>query len=114
MVKVIEKHKSNGIVETLKEKKFLILIATVFFVGYFFTTNAYCASADTSQIDGITKWIATWVSRVGVAVAFFGGIQTAFGFKNDDANAKTAGLKTLASGFMVFALCQSLDLFGIV
>lgn len=43
----------------------------------------------------------------------FGGVQTAFGFKNDDADAKTRGLKTVASGFMVFALCQSLHLFGL-
>lgn len=113
MIKVKE-YKLNTILQILKDKKVLILLTTVFFVVYFFTRDAYCATADTSKIDEITRWIATWISRVGLAVAFFGGIQTAFGFKNDDANAKTAGLKTLASGFMVFALCQSLNLFGIV
>jgi hypothetical protein len=35
------------------------------------------------------------------------------GFKNDDADSKVRGLKTLVSGFMVFGISQSLDLFGL-
>ncbi len=46
-------------------------------------------------------------------VAFVGGVMFALAIKNDDAEAKTRGLMTLASGFVVFALTLSLDLFGI-
>ena len=56
---------------------------------------------------------ATWIGRIGLVVAFVGGIMFALAIKNDDAEAKTRGLMTLASGFVVFALTLSLDLFGI-
>lgn len=55
----------------------------------------------------------TWIGRIGLVVAFVGGIMFALAIKNDDAEAKTRGLMTLASGFVVFALTLSLDLFGI-
>ena len=111
--KVCNKENLKTVCKSIRHQKTLMAITTMFFIGCIFTVNAYAVSADTSSIDNITKWIATWVSRVGLAVAFFGGVQTAFGFKNDDADAKTRGLKTVASGFMVFALCQSLHLFGL-
>lgn len=111
---VKKRNKGQEILNALNEKKIVILLTTIFFIGYFFTTNAYCATADTSSIDNIIKWIATWISRVGVGVAFFGGVQLVLGFKQEDPNAKTAGLKTLASGFMLVAICQSLSIFGIV
>ena len=33
--------------------------------------------------------------------------------KNDDADAKTRGLMTMASGFVVYAVTFALDMFGI-
>ena len=76
-------------------------------------TNVFATTVDTSSIDNIIKWMAEWSTKIGLVVAFFGGIQTAMAFKNDDADAKVRGLKTLASGFMVAAISQALDLFGI-
>lgn len=59
----------------------------------------------------IVGWIADWTSIIGLVVAFFGGLQTAFGFMNDDADAKVSGLKVMAAGFMVYGISKSLDLF---
>lgn len=61
------------------------------------------------RIDQVIAWIVAWVAKIGLVVAFFGGIQIALGFMNDDADSKVAGMKTLAAGFMVFGLCMAAD-----
>lgn len=71
------------------------------------------SNPDTKDMDDLIKWIAAWTTKIGLVVAFFGGIQTSLGFKNDDADGKVRGLKTLASGFMVAGISKSLDLFGL-
>ena len=57
------------------------------------------------SFDTVVSTIVTWVKRIGGVVAFIGGIQFGFAFKHDDADGKTKGLMTLASGFIVIALC---------
>ena len=69
-----------------------------------------------TSFDNIIKFIAGWISKLGLVVGFIGAVQLGFAFKNDDADGKTKGLRTLISGFIVFALCSStsLQMFGIV
>jgi len=69
--------------------------------------------ADTSSLDKIIDWIALWAGKIGLVVAFFGGIQLALAFKNEDADAKVRAIKTLVAGLMVYAITKSLDLFGL-
>ncbi|MEK4433102.1 hypothetical protein MHB54_28505 [Paenibacillus sp. FSL M7-0802] len=78
-------------------------------------TKIYAANANEGmdQFDGVIEVIATWAGRIGLVVAFFGGIQTALGFKQDDADGKVRGMKTMAAGFMVFGISKSLSLFGL-
>lgn len=59
------------------------------------------------RIDVVIQWIVGWVAKIGLVVAFFGGIQVALGFMNDDADSKVAGMKTLAAGFMVYGICAA-------
>ena len=66
-----------------------------------------------AAFNEVINFFATWIGRIGLVVAFVGGIMFALAIKNDDADAKTRGLMTMASGFVVFALTLSLDLFGI-
>jgi hypothetical protein len=76
--------------------------------------NAYAETVvDTSPLDNIVDWMAVWAGKVGLVIAFFGGIQTALSFKNDDAEAKVRGIKTLTSGVMVFGITKALNLFGL-
>ncbi|NUU75345.1 hypothetical protein [Paenibacillus xylanilyticus] len=77
------------------------------------TTRIYAAAEGMDQFDGVVEVIATWAGRIGLVVAFFGGIQTALGFKQDDADGKVRGMKTMAAGFMVFGISKSLSLFGL-
>ena len=64
-----------------------------------------------TSLDLVIQWISTWAGRIGLVVAFFGALQTALGFMNDDADSKVRGLKLLAAGFMVFGISQSYDTF---
>ena len=66
-----------------------------------------------AAFNQVIGFFATWIGRIGLVVAFVGGVMFALAINNDDAEAKTRGLMTLASGFVVFALTLSLNLFGI-
>lgn len=76
-------------------------------------TSAYASSATPGMdtFDGVIDVVATWLGRIGLVVAFFGAVQLALGFKNDDADGKVRGMKTLASGFLVYGITQSMSLF---
>nr|WP_243147924.1 hypothetical protein [Clostridium botulinum] len=107
LIKVVSRGYKNK-TKTEKIGKFIMLLSICLSCAI----PAY-ASADTSAMDTLIKWLADWSMKIGLVVAFFGGIQTSLGFKNDDADGKVRGLKTLASGFMVAAISKSLDLFGL-
>lgn len=105
-----------------KRKKLMLSLTTMLTVGLMSAVTAF--ADDTSGgggeiVDGnaafnsVIGFFADWIGKIGLVVAFVGGIMFALAIKNDDAEAKTRGLMTLASGFVVFALTLSLNLFGI-
>lgn len=73
--------------------------------------DAAIGDAGVDQFNQVIEFFAKWIGRIGLVVAFVGGIMFAFAIKNEDAEAKTRGLMTLASGFVVFALTLALNLF---
>lgn len=105
-----------------KVKRIVTTVTTMLTVTLMTTVSAFAAPAggtSTPAVDGeaafnsVIGFFATWIGRIGLVVAFVGGVMFALAIKNDDAEAKTRGLMTLASGFVVFALTLSLNLFGI-
>lgn len=97
----------------LDKKQIKTVIQYTLLIVFMTSRCAFAGGANTDQIDNVIKWIAEWSGKIGLVVAFFGGIQVSLAFKNDDADAKVRGLKTLASGFMVAGIAKSLDLFGL-
>lgn len=104
-----------------KRKQIVTSITTMVTMA---TTTAVTAFADDTsggggipadegkeQFDAVIKFFALWIGRIGLIVAFVGAIMFALAIKNDDAEAKTRGLMTLASGFVVFAVTKALDMF---
>ena len=87
-----------------KCRKIALAVTTMLTMSVATSINAF---------NSVVGFFATWIGRIGLVVAFVGGVMFALAIKNDDAEAKTRGLMTLASGFVVFALTLSLDLFGI-
>ena len=107
-----------------KRKKIMLTLTTMVTMSMMSTATAFAAPANSGgggggTVDGeaafneVIGFFADWIGRIGLVVAFVGGIMFALAIKNDDAEAKTRGLMTLASGFVVFALTLSLSLFGI-
>lgn len=64
---------------------------------------------DASTFDTVVDFIVTWVQRIGYVIGFIGAVQFGLAFKNDDADGKQRGLMTLASGFIVVAICIAYD-----
>ena len=101
-----------------KRRKAVLSLTTMVTMAMASSVSAFAEGGE-GAADGEAAFIsvigffATWIGRIGLVVAFVGGIMFALAIKNDDAEAKTRGLMTLASGFVVFALTLSLDLFGI-
>lgn len=103
-----------------KRKRLMLSLTTMITMGLMSTVTAFADDASGGDaVDGdaafnsVIGFFADWIGRIGLVVAFVGGVMFALAIKNDDAEAKTRGLMTLASGFVVFALTLSLDLFGI-
>lgn len=107
--------------KNLKTKMMTIIKNTLFLKSAIFTlvltlnvtTHIFASDAGMDSFDNIIDVIARWLGRIGLVVAFFGAVQLALGFKQDDADGKIRGMKTLASGFLVFGITQSLSLFGL-
>ena len=103
-----------------KRRKAVLSLTTMVTMAMASSVSAFAEGGGAEGVaDGeaafneVIGFFATWIGRIGLVVAFVGGIMFALAIKNDDAEAKTRGLMTLASGFVVFALTLSLDLFGI-
>ncbi len=102
-----------------KHKKAMLSLSAMVTTAMFSTVSAFAEGESGGVVDGeaafneVVGFFATWIGRIGLVVAFVGGVMFALAIKNDDAEAKTRGLMTLASGFVVFALTLSLELFGI-
>lgn len=103
-----------------KRKKLMLSLTTMLTVGLMSAVTAFADDTSGGEVvDGdaafnsVIGFFADWIGKIGLVVAFVGGIMFALAIKNDDAEAKTRGLMTLASGFVVFALTLSLNLFGI-
>ena len=70
-------------------------------------------NAGKDEFNALISFFALWIGRIGLVVAFVGGIMFALSIKNEDSEQKTRGIMTFASGCVVFALSKSLNLFGI-
>lgn len=104
-----------------KFRRAALAVTTLYAMSIITTVYAFAdgtggTGADVNPEETFNKVItffANWIGRVGLVVAFVGGIMFGLAFKNEDADAKTRGLQTLIAGFIVFALSKSLNLFGI-
>lgn len=83
------------------------MITAMVCVMALFGTNitAFAATNDATTFNNVVDFIVTWVQRIGYVVGFIGAVQFGFALKQDDADQKQRGLMTLASGFVVVAIC---------
>lgn len=100
-----------------KRKKAVVTLSTMVMMSMLTAVTAFAdgesggTDAGEEAFDNVIGFFATWIGRIGLVVAFVGAVMFALAIKNDDAEAKTRGLMTLASGFVVFAVTKALDMF---
>lgn len=71
------------------------------------------SSTADSAYENTMDFIITWIRRLGAAVALFGGIMLSLALKNNEADQKENGIKTMIAGFVVFAICGAVDMFDL-
>nr|WP_312579580.1 hypothetical protein [Sedimentibacter sp.] len=85
----------------------VVLSIIIISVLNYTTALATTSNAGVDKFDNMVVWIATWVGRVGLLVAFWGGVQIAFSLSDHDAGQKRSGILFLVAGLMVFGLSVS-------
>lgn len=110
--------KTKSFISRLKEKKakITVQIATFLISSCSLAVSAFAAEGEEGNtgeeaFNTVVDFFATWIGRIGLVVAFIGGIMFAFSVKTDDPEGKTRALLTLGSGFLVFAITKALDMF---
>lgn len=109
--------KAKDFFMSLKEKKdkLAVRLATYFVSAMALAAPAFAESegggGGEEQFTTVINFFATWIGRIGLIVGFIGAVMFGLAIKNDDADAKTRGLMTLAAGFVVFGVTQALDMF---
>jgi len=108
---MLKKLKESKKIKKLKEK---ITILTGAITGSFLmlTTNVMAAS-NTGSIDSFINFACDWLVKIGGVIALVGGVMFALGWQREDAEGKSRGLMTLMAGFMLVAIAQSKNLFGL-
>ena len=106
------------IIQNLKNKiskvknKLSILGGTIIPTLILAQSRVYAAS-NTDSIDGFITFACDWLTKIGGVVALVGGVMFALGWQREDAEGKSRGLMTLMAGFMLVAIAQSKNLFGL-
>ena len=97
-----------------KLKKELTIITGIVFASLLIgMNNVYAAGSNTGSIDGFINFACDWLTKIGGVVALVGGVMFALGWQREDAEGKSRGLMTLMAGFMLVAIAQSKNLFGL-
>lgn len=108
--------KAKDLFMNIKKKKARLSaqIAVSLMSAFSLATAAFAESdsgGGEEQFNTVITFFATWIGRIGLIVGFIGAVMFGLAIKNDDADAKTRGLMTLAAGFVVFAVTKALDMF---
>ena len=77
-----------------------------------FETKVFAAS-NTESIDSFINFACDWLTKIGGVIALVGGVMLALGWQREDAEGKSRGLMTLMAGFMLVAIAQSKNIFGL-
>lgn len=69
------------------------------------------AGAADAKWDAVVNFILPWIQRLGGIVVLIGAVEFGLAFKNDDAEGKTKGIRTVIAGCIVLAVGLSSSIF---
>lgn len=93
--------------------KMVLTINTIIMSILISSTRVYAVSSNTNSIDQFIDFICDWLQKIGGIVALVGGVIFALGWQREDAEGKSRGLMTLMAGFMLVAISQAPNIFGL-
>lgn len=94
------------------KNKLTILGGTITSTLIIAQSRVYAAS-NTESIDSFINFACDWLTKIGGVIALVGGVMFALGWQREDSEGKSRGLMTLMAGFMLVAIAQSKNLFGL-
>ena len=98
-------------IKKIREK--LTVITGAFASTMILTHSKVLAESNTGSIDSFINFACDWLTKIGGVIALVGGVMFALGWQREDAEGKSRGLMTLMAGFMLVAIAQSKNLFGL-
>lgn len=87
-----------------------VLIFCLIAVFFSFEAVAFANDAN-AAFTRVVNFILPWIKRLGGLIILIGGIQFGMGFKNDDAEGKSKGVRAIIAGCIVAAVGFSSDVF---
>ena len=103
--------KIKNILKKLKEK--ITVVGTTAIGTLILAESRVFADSNTGSIDSFINFACDWLTKIGGVIALVGGVMFALGWQREDAEGKSRGLMTLMAGFMLVAIAQSKNLFGL-
>lgn len=103
--------KIKNLFRKLREK--VAVIGTTAMGTLIFAETRVFAASNTESIDSFINFACDWLTKIGGVIALVGGVMFALGWQREDAEGKSRGLMTLMAGFMLVAIAQSKNLFGL-
>lgn len=103
--------KINKVFGKLKQKG-AVIVTTVMGTLILAESKVF-AESNTGSIDSFINFACDWLTKIGGVIALVGGVMFALGWQREDAEGKSRGLMTLMAGFMLVAIAQSKNLFGL-
>ena len=103
----------SKIKEFVKREFFAISLLTYGVIAPINIASASGTSTATaeSQWDNVIGFITPWIQRLGGVVILIGAVEFGLAWKNDDAEGKTKGMRTVIAGCIVWAVGMSSDIF---
>lgn len=110
------KEKVSQVKGFIRAKKLIVATFLMSVMADLSTTTAYASGTGTTTTaegkwDTVIGFIVPWITRLGGVVILIGAIEFGLAFKNDDAEGKTKGMRTIIAGCIVTAVGLSSDIF---
>ena len=103
--------KIKNLFRKLREK--VAVIGTTAMGTLILAESRIFAASNTESIDSFINFACDWLTKIGGVIALVRGGMFALGWQREDAEGKSRGLMTLMAGFMLVAIAQSKNLFGL-
>lgn len=107
MKKLFKEVKNKAMEKSSRLKGYVVL---AILEAMLFPQTIFASTVDANASwNTVMEFLVTWVPRGGAVILFFGAVEFAFAYKNEDANSKTNSTRLMIAGAMVIAIPTALQ-----